>query len=292
MLSLLKSFTEAKITKIKKIKEEIRHFAKSGRSFRAQSEAQRLQNKRRANAFEKLLAMRQARDDQDISDPLVVYQIAFASHKKEGASCPYPLLRAENHSPEFSGDLNEKQGGDYIYLCVGRKRLSELRPEEKWLNKIFLNTNQEDCGKLTPIKSTLQSSFFFSDKMTVCVGHDKKKGPWSNIRVLMKKYLTTGLPSDCSLEISEGKYLCFEIAENAPKSIEFSDLNMLKSEAKAAALGKPETVAEIDNDFTSTTDAKADNIIKRSIAFTKVKSSAWNLEKSVSFFSLLVSMWN
>lgn len=48
---------------------------------------------------------------------------------------------------------------------------------------------------------------------------------------------------------------------------------------QAAALGKPETVAEIDIDNSA---GKVDNTVKRSIWITKVKSSAWNLENKFS----------
>lgn len=153
------------------------------------------------------MAKRAPREDDDIEDTTVVYRIAFASHKKEAATCPYTLTRAEAHSLGLSGDLNKGKGGEYIYLCIGKKRISELSGEENFNNKIHLNTNQEDCGKLHAIKSTLQSSFFFSNQITLCVGYDKNEKPWNNIKVFNRDDDKRGVPETCRLEITEGKFL-------------------------------------------------------------------------------------
>jgi hypothetical protein len=168
-----KSFTEAKseftsfTSKTKSNlnkKSTVKNLIKTQRSkHRTTSELQHLLTLKRSSALEKLLATRTLRDDDDIPDPYVIFRIAFASHRKPDTSCPYPLSLAESYIPGLSGDMNVGKGGEYIYLCIGKKRISDFTGEESFVNEIHLNTNQEDCGKLLLIKSILKSGFFSSD---------------------------------------------------------------------------------------------------------------------------------
>jgi len=141
--SKFKSFTSKTKSKLKK-KSTLKNFIKTQRSHhRTTSELQHLLTLKRSSALEKLLATRTLRDDDDIPDPYVIFRITFASHKKPDTSCPYPLSLAESYIPGLSGDLNVGKGGEYIYLCIGKKRISELTGEESFVNEIHLNTNQE-----------------------------------------------------------------------------------------------------------------------------------------------------
>lgn len=236
-------------------------------------------SKSRNNSKSKLeawMSARQPRQDDDIPDPEIVYEIALATHRIKHSTCPYPLALAESYNcDDNSCDLNEGVGGDYVYLCVGKKKISLLSNEEDMINKIAVNINNDDCGDLKPVNSHLKNSRIASDRISLCYGFDEGQKPISNIKVYIRRSASENVPAECTQEIVKNKFLCYAFAENAPKKIEYTNLNLLAREENINMIGKPEVLAEIDNDNGT---GRSDNTIKRGIIYTNVITQAWNIE--------------
>jgi len=263
--------------------EAKKHSAKSKSKNRLSSEIQKLRNsyskiraKRTTSKIQAFMSAREDRQDDDIPDPEVVYKIALASHKNKGASCPYPLSLSQSTTcDEKSCDLNDGKGGDYVYLCVAKKKISLLSDGENMMSKIHVNINNSDCGEMKEVIGSVRNEWAFSDKITFCYGYETGQRAISDITVFFRKRKEDIVPANCELEVVKDKFLCYNFADKEPKKIEYLNLNMLTQEDNLSMMGKPEVLAEIDNDNGT---GKSDNTIKRGIIYTNVKTYTWNIE--------------
>lgn len=253
---------------------------KTSRLKYSKSIFQRLNSQRYKNVLQSLLSARNPRQDDTLPDPEVVYSMTLASHNKKEASCPYPYVLAESNCEDYSCDLNDGKGGNYVYLCIAKKKISKLSLEENMVNKIVINLNNDECGSLNSIQSTLKKSRITSNEITLCYGYEEKIRPFKDIKVFLKKNSEDIVPINCKIEIVKHKYLCTDYEGKAPLKIEYSDLNLLTKEDNFKILGKPEAVAEIENDNGA---GKTDNSVKRTISVLKVKTASWNIENKLGF---------
>jgi hypothetical protein len=235
------------------------------------------------------LTKRIKRQDDDIKDPLVVYMISIVSHEKEGSTCPYPMTLAKKHGrEEIASDLNNNHGGNYVYLCIGRKKFSLIVEQESLISNFHININNEDCGKMmTSIPTDIKTLAIFSSKITFCYGYKEGEKPIQDIRVFIRANGNETVPADCTLEFTNDRFLCLTYADDAPKKIEYSNLNMSRNFSensnthensetnKVTPLGSPIVIGEIHNDNGT---GRSDNTIKRQITYTNVKTSAWNID--------------
>lgn len=218
------------------------------------------------------------RQDDDIPDPEVVYSILLASHKVEGSTCPYPLELADSKcSSGHPFDMNEGRGGNYVYLCVAKKKISELAPEEEIINTIKINRDTNDCGDLKLLDTKINSDV----DLYICYGHQENLPPITKISfqkldASIKGVNTKDLSPNCTIQLSKTKFLCLDTDPKAPRKIEFKNLVMGGSFDSLKDFGKPELLSEIENDNTGS--AKINNTIKRQIVTTIQKVSSWNLE--------------
>jgi hypothetical protein len=254
--------------------------AKRGRSHYELRKLRKFHNAR--NHVKALFQMKTKvgeRQDDDIHDPVLVYSLSLAAHKKKDSSCPYPLELAGSNCEDHSCDLNEGKGGDYVYLCVGRKKLSQFTNEENIITTIRINKSTKDCGDLNLIDTRLKSTLIGGQEIYICYGYQEEMSPLSNVRIFnsYKGVLKDekDVPDNCSISVSENKYLCVERESNGPKKIEYTNLMMGTSDDAFKPFGEPESITEIDNDNGS---GKDNNTIKRQIFTTISKTASWNIE--------------
>ncbi len=232
------------------------------------------ESKRKLKAF---MAAREPRQDDDLPDPEVVYTISLAMHGTKNATCSYPLSFVKSTTCEggMPCDLNDGNGGNYVYLCVGKKKISMLGDGENMMSKIHVNINNKDCGSLKEVSGSIKNSWAWSDSVTFCYGFEQGQMAISDITVFFRKSKEDTLPKNCKEEIVKNKFLCYSYADNVPKKIEYVNLNLLAKEENVSMMGMPEVMAEIDNDNGT---GRSDNTIKRGIIYTNVKTYTWNIE--------------
>jgi len=44
----------------------------------------------------------------------------------------------------YNCDINEGVGGNYVYLCVGKKKISRLEKDQNMISKNAVNINNKD----------------------------------------------------------------------------------------------------------------------------------------------------
>lgn len=220
-------------------------------------------------------AKRVPRQDDDIPDPTVVYSMALVAHKRGQASCPYPYVLAKSNCQDFSCDLNNGKKNNFVYLCVGKKKLSQLTKEENIINKIIVQVKNNDCGKLKSLTVQDDNVYAFGNNVHICYGYDPNFPPLKDVTIHHKISNKMTIPPNCLYEVVFNKFICTFVEKKSPRKIEFSNLTIRPVKKNFKLLGKPDVITEEkNNNLKGSSNAE----VQRKIVASKYFSASWNVQ--------------
>lgn len=211
----------------------------------------------------------------------VITDLDIISSRKKKVDCPDGYEIVNEGCPTTGCDLNNKAGGDYIYLCQKRKKVDKLSLTQKPVNsfKILFSKEENENSNLQLIDVDLNKGCG-GDYIYLAYGHEPNK-PLSPIVDFFIHILNVNNPPEgyeCDTnDLNKGAggsyiYLCYKRDNNLPKEIYVDFLELNYAEAKKVSYDLPDKMEEIIVDSSS---------VKKTVETTITEEK--NIQKS-SFF--------
>ena len=83
----------------------------------------------------------------------------------------------------FSCDLNNGKKENFVYVCVGKKKLSQLTKKENIINKIIIQVKNPNCGDLKSLTVGAHKVYANGNRLHICYGHDSQYPPLKEVTI-------------------------------------------------------------------------------------------------------------
>lgn len=227
----------------------------------------------------------------DIDEEIII-DVKVVSKSNSDYNCPPRWVPSSCKDGDIDRgcDLNKGAGGKKIYMCLKKKKFSNLKEKDQPINVVQLAFNTMSCGDIKRVSDVNLNKGAGGADIWLCAGFMKDKSivgddlsPLSDVYIWIKSKDEPTSPNgynciDRDLNYGAGgrdTFLCFKRAKKVPRLVEYINFNWDMNKMNIISTGVPYNVASFEN---NNGDGKSQSSVTRTFSENKTSMHTWNVE--------------